>query len=491
MSTTKKIVDDSDLRNRVRAWAFTSFATNDDGSLVKPIFNEKVMRYLLFAPEVCPTTGRPHYQGYVQFHSPTQGTCIRNKHYLPRDASLRACRGKVQQNREYIVGPYEDLKTGKTKPYNPNAEEFGKAVEERQRTDLMTLVTSNDTYDACMMSDPELTIKYNNGIRSYYSIKNADYVHTNEVPEVYWFWGDDESYLYSTVGDLVSYFTVQKNYRIWEMGISSGLWFDGYCGQEIAFISGLSAARVPCEASFRRILRGNINVQCKHGFTKFNPKVIIITSRPHPLNINFKGTTLADRRSLVKRVEYISTNMQVFEEAFANKGDLPLMIDTEVQFGDDIGKIQIAVNEELERDDLGSQSEYDEVTDDSLYEACDGGVDTYIPHTAEQENARYEREIEMYRNAANEKKLLKSERLPKLREYLKYLNDSEIDRFYDASDDIDGQYIRQTLIDENNGRYINSIPKVYDSDGLPDFRAIMRIAKSSGYFERPKPSFIS
>jgi len=44
-------------KGKFSSWCFTSFEID------KPEFSE-LMRYLCFSPEVCPTSGKAHFQGY-------------------------------------------------------------------------------------------------------------------------------------------------------------------------------------------------------------------------------------------------------------------------------------------------------------------------------------------------------------------------------------------------------------------------------------------
>lgn len=37
-----------------------------------PVWNPEVMKYMIYGKEICPTTGRLHYQGYVELKSPSR-----------------------------------------------------------------------------------------------------------------------------------------------------------------------------------------------------------------------------------------------------------------------------------------------------------------------------------------------------------------------------------------------------------------------------------
>lgn len=48
-----------------RSYCFTSYLES------KPEFDDELIRYLVFQQETCPSTGRKHWQGYVEFFKPT------------------------------------------------------------------------------------------------------------------------------------------------------------------------------------------------------------------------------------------------------------------------------------------------------------------------------------------------------------------------------------------------------------------------------------
>lgn len=94
-------------------WCFTSFKDEP------PLFSDD-MKYLLFAPEVCPTTQRKHWQGYVEWkNKKTTGGASK----ALGGCSVFPAKAEVAMQQSYICGPYE--KDGKSKPVNPDAQQFG------------------------------------------------------------------------------------------------------------------------------------------------------------------------------------------------------------------------------------------------------------------------------------------------------------------------------------------------------------------------------
>jgi len=111
-----------------RNWVFTiNNYTDKDEKELKEIPNV----YILYAYEHCPTTGTPHLQGYLYSQAKISLKALSKK--IPR-ARLETAKGDLNDQKSYIIGPYE--KDGKTKPYNPNHIIIGTEPSQGQRKDL-------------------------------------------------------------------------------------------------------------------------------------------------------------------------------------------------------------------------------------------------------------------------------------------------------------------------------------------------------------------
>lgn len=100
-------------QKQARNFVFTSWHETP------PAFDAEAMQYLLYAPEIAPTTGKKHWQGFVILKMKKLLNPVRK--LLKSWAGI--CRGDLQDNITYIKGPYE--KGDKKKPANPEAVEFG------------------------------------------------------------------------------------------------------------------------------------------------------------------------------------------------------------------------------------------------------------------------------------------------------------------------------------------------------------------------------
>jgi len=61
---------------RSRNWCFTDYQALD--ILFRLEKNETKIRYCCWGQEICPTTRKPHQQGWVQFENPQRMSTIKN-----------------------------------------------------------------------------------------------------------------------------------------------------------------------------------------------------------------------------------------------------------------------------------------------------------------------------------------------------------------------------------------------------------------------------
>lgn len=122
----------------------------------KPTVNlPKGVRYAIYGEEICPSSGKTHWQSYVELESPCRATQIK-KLYNDNTVHIEARRGTRDQAKEYCM---------KDKKY----EEHGKWIKgQGHRTDLETIVEQmkeGKPLSEIMMDEPTLYCKYRNGLK--------------------------------------------------------------------------------------------------------------------------------------------------------------------------------------------------------------------------------------------------------------------------------------------------------------------------------------
>nr|WAE42234.1 MAG: replication associated protein [Cressdnaviricota sp.] len=110
-----------------RNFVLTSFLKEDCDKLKE----NSLVTYFCYAEEICPSTKRLHYQGYVEFSKPVSFKSLKllKTWFMTR-------KGSQDQAILYCSGPYENNKMNKSKPKNDTFVEFGVRSKQGTRSDL-------------------------------------------------------------------------------------------------------------------------------------------------------------------------------------------------------------------------------------------------------------------------------------------------------------------------------------------------------------------
>ncbi|AXH74837.1 MAG: helicase [Cressdnaviricota sp.] len=169
--------------SRIRGYCFTAFVDN------APEWNETRMRYLLFAPETCPETGKHHWQGYVYY---------KEKVSIKTSQKLLGCgkchhqvsNGTADDNYTYIVGPY--TKDDKVKPYNPKFKEYGDKPTQGKRVDLIDLkeklLKGETTINNVLTDDPQTFHQYGRTLERLDDLRMSG-IYRTTMTTAEWLWG--------------------------------------------------------------------------------------------------------------------------------------------------------------------------------------------------------------------------------------------------------------------------------------------------------------
>lgn len=129
-------------KNKSRKWSITFWA--------KPVFDEKQMKYMVIGRELCPKTGREHWQGFVYWHNAKSFDQVQK--YLAKRVSARIVpsNGSIDENIAYCT---------KDEDY----EEFGERPAQGQRKDLESLakdISEGLTVDEIILERPVMYHQY-------------------------------------------------------------------------------------------------------------------------------------------------------------------------------------------------------------------------------------------------------------------------------------------------------------------------------------------
>lgn len=271
------------MNERTRSYCFTDFE-RDEALLLRLPYS-----YICWGEEVCPTTNKPHLQGFLYLQNAKSFTAMRKlmapRHIEPAKDYKSAI--------EYCKGDYTNHE-GKYKPKNEVFKEFGKPISQGSRTDILKTLEKIKTGE-CTMRDIVLSATSYQSVRmAEVQLKYFEPVRDWET-EVHWFYGPSGS---------------GKTRRAYEMCkdpyicMSTGKWWEGYDGHEDVIIDDY---RVDfCSfADFIKILdRYAYRLECKGGSRQLRAKRIIITTPMCPLD-TWGGRTSEEIYQLTRRINHI------------------------------------------------------------------------------------------------------------------------------------------------------------------------------------------
>lgn len=247
-----------------------------------------IIKYVCYSPELCPSSGRKHWQGFI--HLKNQMTISALQKYFRKHnwsfGKLFKSLGTIQENRIYCgFDKYEKIQpngTIKTKEKNNDFFEWGTPPSQGCRTDLNkikdNLVDGTTTLKRVVLDDPLIYHQYG---RTLEKINN--YVINNKFRS----WMTKGTWYYGKTGTGKSHKAFQNYNNDTHYVLNqhdNGFW-QGYNGQEIVIINEFRG-----EINFSEIL-DIVDKYPKKVKIKGNDPVpllakqVIITSCFHPMDI--------------------------------------------------------------------------------------------------------------------------------------------------------------------------------------------------------------
>lgn len=235
-------------------------------AIEEPIYNEK-LKYLAYAKETCPTTGKEHWQGFAYAKTPMKLTGWKK---LFIGAHIESMRGDFKSNEKYCS------KEGQLT-------EHGQRPRQGERTDLQELKIQLDAgrrpLEIADEVDGMFTVvaKHHRFAETYFQYKrHKKLAHDREAPEVYVRIGPPGTgktkWMDDTYG-IGNWVTAPDN---------NGRWFDN-CDSDVILFDDVEAGEVPTPSLFKRLTdRYPIQVPVKGGFITWKPRVIVFTSNSEP-----------------------------------------------------------------------------------------------------------------------------------------------------------------------------------------------------------------
>lgn len=256
---------------RIRDWVFTSYSEDP------PQFRER-MKYLLYAPEICPDTKRHHWQCYVYYYDKVSLKMSNKIIGDDKKHHHEQAYGELNENKSYIIGPYN--KNGKKKPYNPNHIIFGSEPIQGSRSDLHELkeklMAGSTSVDEICVGDPTMFHQYGRTLQKIEDLRMRK-VYKTEMTKGIWLWGA------SGVGKSHQAFEGYSPETHYNYPYDNG-WWDGYKQQETCIFNEFRGGDHMTYAKLLNLVDKwpvTVKRRCREPLP-FTSKTVIITSSMHP-----------------------------------------------------------------------------------------------------------------------------------------------------------------------------------------------------------------
>lgn len=292
--------DNTTNNSKSRGWTFTDFAIQD--KLVPDYYPEIGWDYLVYALEYCPSTNRPHYQGYMYFSNGRYFNAIKKKKGYDK-MKLIPSSGSPEQNRTYIVGPYD--KDGKHKDFNPNHLEYGKLPKQGKRVDLDEIkdqiMNDEKTVEDIIVEQPIMYHQYGRTLEKLEVIKLRKQFRNFQTIGI-WLHGPTgtgkSEYAYRQ-------FNSETHYEL----TNDNGWWDGYKGQPIVIINDFRGW-IPYDNLLQLVDKHPCSLPRLRnvGTVPFLSRVVIITSALSPEQCYNKRHENDSIEQLNRRFMVIQTN---------------------------------------------------------------------------------------------------------------------------------------------------------------------------------------
>lgn len=263
-------------------------------------FIEPKLSYLCQQQESCPTTGRLHWQVYVETTRPTSLEYFKKWVFktTSRKPHILIASGLPSENKVYCSKPRTAITSTFTEDGIISEDKTGQG----KRNDLVAIVDlvkeGVDVQD--IITQIPQALKFLNHIERYSSLLKGKSKYKDHF-EITYVWGPagtgKSHYVYNIIKDLQ-----------WHRPLISGknIWFEGYKGEDVLWLDDFDFRKFDREEMFHILDKYPVTVQCKGGSHQHHITNVYITSNVNPLYIN--------DASFTRRLTYVINKTEVFKE---------------------------------------------------------------------------------------------------------------------------------------------------------------------------------
>lgn len=283
----------SNRQPRFRNFCFTlNNYTNDHRERLSELFDSGVLRYLVYQPEIAPTTGTHHLQGYCQFLNPRTESGARGALI---GCHVSVARGNSDENYAYCTKDDGRDESAGFGPTEFGDRDRGAGRGSGHRTDLVEVaerIRDGATIAQVAADHPGTYIRYTRGVLSFAQLHVRRRSHKTIV---HWFWGPTGSGKTRAASEA-------SPDAYWKS--SSHQWWDGYDGRADVIIDDYRPSFCQFNELLRLLDRYPYQAQVKGGTVECSMEHIYITSPKSPEDV-WAGRTEEDLAQLSRRIEEV------------------------------------------------------------------------------------------------------------------------------------------------------------------------------------------
>lgn len=310
--------------SRSKYWVFTAYDPDDPADW----WERSETSYICWGEEICPSTGRKHYQGYMEFDKRMRFNQLRT---LIEEVTggtrihLAARRGTAQQARDYCEKVDAKSKAEGLAPNEVFVEhgEISKS-QQGQRSDLLAaaeMVKENKTMREIAEALPVVYLKFSRGLQNMQQLLTPQ---CNWEKEVIVFWGESGSGKTRKAVELAQ----GRSYAFVEL--QNGGFICGYAGEEVAILDDFEDGMCTRQCILRLLDRYPYKANVKGGYVEWAPRTVVITTNFDP-RLMFGGDAAWLRR--ISRIEHVQLDNGSCSEGEPGVGEVPNVPVIEVNMG--------------------------------------------------------------------------------------------------------------------------------------------------------------
>lgn len=268
---------------QARTWMFTSFNTAHWYNLLtdwKAKGMDSRVRYIVAQLEICPTSGRRHFQGYVELHTGTRISTLKNL-FQDNAAHFEQRRGTRDQARDYC------MKIDTRDPENISFEigQFkGKQGKRNDWDEIKSMIHDGAGYDDLVQEFPAVVGRNSRAVGDLIRIINPDATRKKKT-DVYVLAGEPGTGKSTTAKTMATRYYPDEPPECYTLGSVRGdnIWFDGYDPiKHKRIIIDEFTSNIPLSYFNMWFDEHGATVQIKGGMVPFLADEVIITSNIHP-----------------------------------------------------------------------------------------------------------------------------------------------------------------------------------------------------------------